>query len=132
MTNKLSFWVVTFGAVILASGCAAAQRGRIYDVKTGHASELVIDRPTANGGKIVGTLPTGASCKGAFNTLSVDNAERLAGLELLLTDNTDTSVALLICDSGGVLRCTMAQRSGDTFSYGLCKDDHGVEYSVMF
>jgi hypothetical protein len=42
------------------------------------------------------------------------------------------TLATLTCGRGGVLRCTMARRTGGVFSFGDCKDADGNEYKLRF
>ena len=120
------------GASLLMAGCMSPQQTRLYNMKDGSTSELVVDTPSASAGSVSGKLSTGAACHGSFSTLDPANAQRLSSAEVMFTDNAVASVAVLSCDSGTVLRCTLARRSGEGFSYGQCRDQLGGEYSMVF
>ena len=114
------------------SGCALHQTGQLYELKTGKATSVSVDSPYASAGQVHGQLPDGGQCDGAFSLVSPENARQMTNAEVPFSDNADASVAVMQCASGVVLRCTMARRPGSGFSYGACKDQHGVEYAMMF
>ena len=119
-------------ASVLSAGCAGSQQAKLYNMKDGSASALVVDSPGASAGSVSGKLASGASCHGSFSTLDPANAQKLSSAEVLFTENAVASVAVLSCDSGTVLRCTLARRGGEAFSYGECRDQGGAEYSMVF
>jgi hypothetical protein len=104
----------------------------MYSMKDGSTAALVVDSPEASAGSVTGKLSTGASCHGSFSSLDPANAKQLANPGMIFTENASASVAVLSCDSGTVLRCTLARRTGETFSYGECRDQGGAEYSMVF
>jgi hypothetical protein len=122
---------LTLIAGLWLGGCAA-QQAKLYNMKDGSASALVVDSPGASAGSVSGTLAGGAACHGSFSTLDSANAQKLSSAEVLFTDGAVAAVAVLSCDSGAVLRCTMARRGGESFSYGECHDQGGAEYSMVF
>ena len=130
MNLKLSYLTVT-GSLLLG-GCAGSQQAQLYSMKDGSASALVVDSPGASAGAVTGKLANGANCHGSFSTLDPANAQKLASSPVVFTTNAEASVAVLSCDSGTVLRCTLARRTGETFSYGECHDQGGAEYSMVF
>ena len=130
MNSKLIYLALVTS--VLAASCAGSQQAKLYSMKDGSASALVVDSPGASAGSVSGKLASGATCHGSFSTLDPANAQRLSSAEVLFTENAVASVAVLSCDSGTVLRCTMARRGGEAFSYGECKDQGGAEYSMVF
>ena len=130
MTLKVLYLAV-IGCPLLG-GCMGSQQTKLYNMKDGSASALVVDSPASSTGALSGKLASGAACHGSFSEVDAANAQKLAGPELLFTDNASASIAELRCDSGTVLRCTMARRAGDAFSYGACRDQGGGEYSMVF
>jgi len=130
MYRKFGYLIVT-GCVLL-SGCVGSQQAQMYSMKDGSAATLVVDHPCASAGSVSGKLANGASCRGSFSTLDPANAKKLASPEMVFTENASATVAVLSCDSGTVLRCTLARRTGETFSYGECRDQGGAEYSMVF
>ena len=130
MTSKLGCLSVIGG--LLLSGCVGSQQAQMYSMKDGSTATLVLDSPSASAGSASGRLASGANCRGSFSTLDPANAKKLAGPEMIFTENASASVAVLSCDSGTVLRCTLARRTGETFSYGECRDQGGTQYSMVF
>src|ERR1700730_4250993 len=94
---------------VLLGGCAGAQQAKLYNMKDGSASALVVDSPGASAGAVSGKLASGAACHGSFSTIDAVNAQRLSSAEVMFTEGAVASVAVLSCDSGTVLRCTMAR-----------------------
>lgn len=124
-------WRLALGSALL-SGCVGSQQAQMYNMKDGSTATLVVDSPGASAGSVRGKLASGASCRGSFSTLDPANAKKLAGPEMVFTENASASVAVLSCDSGAVLRCTLAKRTGESFSYGECRDQGGTQYSMVF
>lgn len=131
MTKKMVTGLVGL-AVLGTSGCALHQTGQLYELKTGRATNVSVDSPSASGGKVRGQLPGGSKCDGSFSLVSPENARELTNFQLPFSDAAEATVALMQCSSGVVLRCTLARRPGNGFSYGECKDQRGVEYAMMF
>jgi len=129
--NPKVLYLALIGSVLLG-GCACAQQAKLYNMKDGSASALVVDNPGASAGAVSGKLASGAACHGSFSTLDSANAQKLSSAEVIFTEGAVASVAVLSCDSGTVLRCTMARRGGESFSYGECHDQGGAEYSMVF
>lgn len=119
-------------AVVALSGCALHQDGQLYEVKTGHAAAVSVDSPYASAGKVHGQLPDGGRCDGIFSLVSAANARQMTNFEVPFSDNADATVAVMHCNNGSVLECSMARRPGSGFSYGACKDQRGVQYAMMF
>ncbi|HYQ02193.1 MAG TPA: hypothetical protein VER96_26140 [Polyangiaceae bacterium] len=130
MTSKLGCLSVIGG--LLLSGCVGSQQAQMYSMKDGSTATLVLDSPSASAGSVSGKLASGANCRGSFSTLDPANAKKLASPEMVFTENASASVAVLSCDSGTVLRCTLARRTGEAFSYGECRDQGGTQYSMVF
>lgn len=126
------FGYLTLLGGILLSGCVGSQQAQMFSMKDGSAATLVLDHPGASAGSVSGKLASGASCRGSFSTLDPANAQKLASREIVFTESASASVAVLSCDSGTVLRCTLARRTGEAFSYGECRDQGGTEYSMVF
>ena len=129
--NPRFIYLAAIGSLLLG-GCVGSQQAQMYSMKDGSAATLVLDSPEASAGSVSGKLATGASCHGSFSTLDPVNAKKLASPEMVFTENASASVAVLSCDSGTVLRCTLARRTGESFSYGECRDQGGAEYSMVF
>jgi hypothetical protein len=130
MNSKLG-WLTLIGGLLL-SGCVGSQQAQMYSMKDGSTATLVVDSPGASAGSISGKLASGASCHGSFSSLDPANAKKLASPEMMFTENASASVAVLSCDSGTVLRCSLARRTGESFSYGECRDQGGTQYSMVF
>jgi len=130
MKSKLASLTV-LGSLLLG-GCMGSQQVQMYSMKDGSTAALVVENPGASAGSMTGKLANGASCRGSFSTIDPGNARKLAGPEMMFTENASASVAVLSCDSGTVLRCTLARRTGESFSYGECRDQGGAEYSMVF
>jgi hypothetical protein len=131
MKSQMSI-VLAASVAASISGCALHQSGQLYEVKTGRASVVSVDTPYASAGKLSGKLPGGTACDGSFSLVSTENARQLSDFDVPFSDNADATVAVLQCQSGVILRCTMARRPGSGFSYGECKDQRGLEYAMMF
>ena len=127
--TKIAVGVLSVAAL---SGCALHQSGQLYEVKTGHASTVSVDSPYASAGKVHGQLPDGGQCDGIFSLVSPENASQMTNFEVPFSDNADATVAVMHCNNGAVLECSMARRPGSGFSYGACKDQRGVQYAMMF
>lgn len=110
----------------------AEQSGRLYDMKTGQQTVVHVDSSRATNGGLKATLPDGAICEGQFSDLSVDNARRIVTSSAMLTENSQASVAVMNCGPGRVLKCTLARRPMQDFSYGECEDQSGSQYSLIF
>jgi hypothetical protein len=130
MNSKLGCLTLLGG--LFLSGCVGSQQAHLYSMKDGSTATLVVDSPGASAGSISGKLASGASCHGSFSTLDPANAKKLASPEMVFTENASASVAVLSCDSGTVLRCSLARRTGESFSYGECRDQGGTQYSMVF
>jgi hypothetical protein len=118
--------------VSVLCGCLGSQQARLYDLKSGQSSTLVVIHPRANAGGMEGSLPNGDLCRGSFSEVSSDTARQFASSELPLSENADVSVAVLDCGPEQVLECELARRPYYGFSYGACKDHRGASYSVLF
>jgi hypothetical protein len=108
------------------------QTGRLYEMQTGRASTLSVEDAEYSSGRLHGSLPDGVRCDGAFGLVTTENARELSAPDILLSDNADSSIAVLRCASGAILRCALTGRSGAGFSYGACRDQRGFEYAVLF
>lgn len=127
--KPLSFSLI--GSLLLG-GCMASQQAKLYNMKDGSSATLLVDNPGASAGSVSGKLASGAACRGSFSELDPVNARKLSSSEVVFTDNALASVAVLSCDSGTVLRCTLARRTGESFSYGECRDQAGAQYDMVF
>jgi hypothetical protein len=130
MTRKYLYLSIV-GCALLG-GCMSPQQAKMYSMKDGSTAALVVDNPSGSAGSVSGKLASGAACHGSFSTLDPESAQKLSSAEVVFTENAVASVAVLSCDSGTVLRCTMARRSGEGFAYGQCHDQGGAEYSMVF
>lgn len=99
--------------VLVPPGCSAARTARIYDVSTGRASTIDIDRKWDAGGSLSGVLPSGERCKGSFGDISGNKS------------------AVLDCE-GRVIECSLAAREMTDVGFGLCHDANGAEYAMFF
>lgn len=122
----------SLAAATCALGCMTTQVGRIYNMRDGRSAPLVANDPQAYGGELHASLPTGESCRGQFSEVDVDEASRLNLAEVPLSENAEASLAVLFCGRDHVLRCTLARRENEGFSYGACRDRLGNEFSLMF
>jgi len=130
MNSKLVY-ISLVGSLILG-GCMASQQATMYNMKDGSTATIVVDTPNLSAGSVTGKLASGAACHGSFSTMAPEAAQKLSSAQVLFTENAVASVAMMSCDSGAVLRCTMARRTGEAFAYGECKDQGGVEYDMVF
>lgn len=114
---------------LLGLACSTQQEGRLYSLKDGRATPIVIQTHSANG-TLQGSLPSGEACTGDVASVTDD----APGVEETpsVGRNAERGVVVLACGNGDVLRCVLARRLGEGFSYGDCKDQHGVEYAMMF
>jgi len=117
---------------LLAGGCAGTQQARTFNMNDGSAATLTIAGPGASAGSVTGKLASGASCHGSFSASDARSAKPLASSEMRFTESARTSVAELSCDTGAVLRCAFAGRTGESFSYGECRDQAGAAYALVF
>ena len=114
------------------AGCMGTQAGHLYNMKTGQSSSLRMESAAEANGNVKGTLPDGSACEGQFSTVSKENAQRVSTVSPTLTENSMASVAVLTCGAGRVLKCTLARREWEQFSYGECQDQQGTPYSLIF
>jgi hypothetical protein len=121
--------VVLFPSVV---GCARTQQGRVYSMADGRTSLVVVERPFGGNGSLRTALPDGEICSGDFSEVAFSDVAGMAACNVPLTDNAEAGIAVLTCRTGNVLRCTLARRYDDGFSYGACKDQRGAEYNLMF
>src|SRR5512142_1293671 len=120
------------GLLFAANGCMGTQSGQLYNMKTGQKSSFEVDASPQSHGAVKGQLPDGSACQGQFSNVSTDNAQKIASGSPMLTENSTASVAVLDCGAGRVLKCTLASRQWDQFSYGECQDQQGTPYSLIF
>ncbi len=118
--------------VLPLAGCMGTQAGHLYNMKTGQSSTVQMDPPQYSNGNVKGTLPDGSACDGQFSQISTENAQRVSTVAPTLTENSMASVAVLTCGAGRVLKCTLARREWEQFSYGECQDQQGTPYSLIF
>ena len=114
------------------AGCMGTQAGHLYNMKTGQSSTLQMESSANSNGNVKGTLPDGSACDGQFSKVSIENAQRVSTVAPTLTENSMASVAVLTCGTGHVLKCTLARREWEQFSYGECQDQQGTPYSLIF
>jgi hypothetical protein len=126
--------LVLSGSLIasLLCGCLGSQQARLYDLKSGQSSTLVVLNPRANAGGVEGSLPNGNLCRGSFSEVSNDTARQFTSAELPLSENAEVTLAVLDCGPEQVLECELARRPYYGFSYGACKDHRGESYSLLF
>jgi hypothetical protein len=129
ITHKVLLWT---SLVIPLGGCMGNQTGHLYDMKTGKTSTLQMESPEYSNGSVKGTMPDGSACEGQFTQVSTENARRVSAVSPMLTENSLASVAVVNCGEGRVLRCTLARREWQQFSYGECQDQQGTPYSLIF
>ena len=101
-------------------------------MQTGQASTIQMRSPGYSNGYVRGALPDGSACEGPFSWATVDNAQLDSTVSPTLTENSVATVAVMNCGSGHILRCTLARRESQEFSYGECQDQQGTEYSLIF
>jgi len=120
------------GLSLSLAGCMGTRSGQLYNMNTGQTSTLKMESPQYSNGIVQGTLPDGSACEGQFSQVSTENARRVSTVSPMLTENALASVAVMNCGPGRVLRCTMARREWQQFSYGACQDQAGKEFSLIF
>jgi hypothetical protein len=129
ITRNVLLWT---SLVFPLAGCMGTQAGHLYNMKTGQSSSLRMESAAQANGNVKGTLPDGSACEGQFSTVSAENARRVSTVSPTLTENSMASVAVLSCGAGRVLKCTLARREWEQFSYGECQDQQGTPYSLIF
>lgn len=118
-------------AVFCVAGCATRQSGRLYSMSDGRVTAIVVDDAKSPSGVVSASLPSGEACNGDFTTVG-EGARNATDVAPLIGRNSETGVVLLQCGPHGVLKCVVARRPGEGFSYGSCKDQTGVEYAMIF
>ncbi len=129
ITRDVFLWT---SLVLPLAGCMGTQAGHLYNMKTGQSSTLQMESSAQSNGNVKGTLPDGSPCEGQFSKVSTENAERVSTVSPTLTENSMASVAVLNCGAGRMLKCTLARREWEQFSYGECQDQQGTPYSLIF
>jgi hypothetical protein len=115
-------------------GCRTThQEGRLYSMEDGRVSSVIIRDARSTNGTVTCSLPTGEPCHGDFTAVTDDTASIGDSPAIAIGMSAERAVVLLVCGAGRALKCTLARRPGDGFSYGGCKDQQqGVEYAMMF
>jgi hypothetical protein len=129
ITRNVQLWT---GLVLLLGGCMGTQAGHLYNMKTGQSSTIQMASSLSSNGNVKGTLPDGSACDGQFSSISRENAQRVSTVSPTLTENSMASVAVMNCGAGRTLKCTLARREWEQFSYGECQDQQGTPYSLIF
>ncbi|HEV8549943.1 MAG TPA: hypothetical protein VGQ57_12960 [Polyangiaceae bacterium] len=117
---------------LAALGCLESQQGEIYNMKDGRSATVVAEHPASSKGTLRASLPTGEACRGSFSQVDVAEASKFGQNPVPLSGNAEASLAVLYCGDDHVLRCTLARREDEGFSYGACRDRIGNEFSLLF
>ncbi len=129
---KTLLLIASTGLLLATSACMGTQAGQLYNMKTGQVSTLELNSPPNSSGTVKGKLPDGSTCEGRFSNVSSGDVQKVASGAPMLTENSIASVAVVECGPEHVLKCTLASRQWDQFSYGECRDQQGTPYSLIF
>ncbi len=119
-----------FSLLALASGCASAREGYLYDSQAPRKGSVVFQNADANRGRVEAVLADGELCNGSFNTVPdrvhLDNETGHVDGE-----ESQIGLAILRCKPRHVVRCGF-QRDHGGAGYGHCTDTTGREFDLYF
>jgi hypothetical protein len=114
----------------LASGCASARDGYVYDRTASGKGSLVFQDARSTHGGVVAQLSNGERCTGNFNTIpdavEIDDENRRIDRE-----ETQVGRALLQCGAQHVVRCDFHRDHVGTGT-GQCSDTAGHRFDLYF
>ncbi|MET0793709.1 MAG: hypothetical protein ABW061_19470 [Polyangiaceae bacterium] len=73
MTLRVLFWSAI--SCLSLAACVGPQQTKLYDLRDGSASVLVVASPTSSTGTLTGQLASGASCQGSFTRTNDGRAQ---------------------------------------------------------
>ena len=114
----------------LATGCASARDGYVYDRTASGKGSLVFRDARSTHGEVVAQLPNGERCTGNFNTIP-DAVEMDDENRRIDREETQVGRALLQCGAQHVVRCDF-QRDHVGAGSGQCSDTAGHRFDLYF
>jgi len=114
----------------LASGCASAREGYLYDSQAPRQGSVVFRDARATAGDLVAQLADGESCTGKFNTIP-DQVEVDAENGRIYREDSQVGLAILRCSDKHLVRCGF-QRDRSGAGYGHCSDTRGRRFDLYF
>ena len=114
----------------LASGCASAREGYLYDSKAPRKGSVVFQDARATHGSLVADLADGEHCTGNFNTIP-DEVEMDQETNRIDREDSQVGLAILQCGAQHVVRCGF-QRDHGGAGYGHCSDTAGRNFDLYF
>lgn len=118
------------GLLALASGCASAREGYLYDSQAPRKGSVVFQDARATSGNLVAQLADGENCTGKFNTIP-DDVEMDNETGRLDREDSQVGLAILQCGAQHVVRCGF-QRDHAGAGYGHCSDTAGRHFDLYF
>jgi len=114
----------------LASSCASAREGYLYDSKAPRKGSIVFQDARATSGNLVAELADGERCTGKFNTIP-DDVEMDNETGRVDREDSQVGMALLQCGTQHIVRCGF-QRDHGGAGYGHCSDTAGRHFDLYF
>ena len=114
----------------LASGCASAREGYLYDTKEPHRGSVVFHDAQMTEGSVVAQLANGERCTGKFNTIP-DQVEIDDETRQIYREDSQVGLVILKCGAQHIVRCGF-QRDHAGAGYGRCSDTAGSHFSLYF
>ncbi|MEI9936058.1 MAG: hypothetical protein WDO69_02420 [Pseudomonadota bacterium] len=114
----------------LASGCASAREGYLYDSQAPRKGSVVFQDAESTNGSLVAELADGERCTGRFNTIP-DEVEIDDENNRIYREDSQVGLAILQCGSQHVVRCGF-QRDHAGAGYGHCSDTAGRQFDLYF
>ncbi|HET7540931.1 MAG TPA: hypothetical protein VFK05_13705 [Polyangiaceae bacterium] len=114
----------------LASSCASAREGYLYDSQAPRKGSIVFQDASSNSGNLIAQLADGENCTGRFNTIP-DEVEVDQETNRIDREDSQVGLAILQCSAQHVLRCGF-QRDRSGAGYGHCSDTAGRHFDLYF
>lgn len=114
----------------LASGCASAREGYLYDSKAPRQGFVLFEDAQATRGRILAVLADGEHCAGTFNTVP-DRVHLDKETALVDGEESQVGLAILQCNAQHVVRCGFQRDQGGA-GYGHCSDTGGRHFDLYF
>lgn len=114
----------------LASSCASAREGYLYDSKAPRKGSVVFQDAEATRGHVDAVLADGERCTGSFNTVP-DMVHRDNETGRVDGEESQVGLAILQCNAQHIVRCGF-QRDHGGAGYGHCTDTAGRKFDLYF
>lgn len=114
----------------LASGCASAREGYLYDSQAPRKGSVVFQDARSTHGSLSAVLADGERCTGNFNTIP-DDVEMDDENRRIDREESQVGLAILACGTQHVVRCGF-QRDHGGAGYGHCSDTAGRHFDLYF